>query len=94
MAFCWGRGYPAGSTGLRRLRRSGQDAWDGGGCSAPGVQASKARGDVDRHKLEGQRYGRELILGLPSCPTGAPPDPSSQVSLSCLQAVGETRFPE
>lgn len=35
MAFCWGRGYRAGSTSLRRLRRSGQDAWDGGGCSAP-----------------------------------------------------------
>lgn len=81
MAFCWGRGYRAGSTSLRRLRRSGQDAWDGGGCSAPdewdrrligvawglgfsrGVQASKASGDVDRHKLEGQRYGWELKQG-------------------------------
>lgn len=36
MAFWWGRGYRAGSAGLRRLRRSGQDAWDGGGSSAPG----------------------------------------------------------
>lgn len=63
MAFCWGRGYRAGSTGLGRLRQSGQDAWDGGGCSAPGAQASKASGDVDRHKLEGQRYGWELKQG-------------------------------